>query len=215
MSYVKVVVRALAIVGAAAFTVAACQAPKPPVLVSPGEPGVGCPVGAGVTLVTSCDMHGWTFGTSGTSRFVSGPPTPPEGLGSVELAPGGAISTNRFAGLRLVDIADLQYSFSLPSDPGGGEAPVLTLAVDDDGNGTPDGEIVITPDPGGVLIGQWQRWDSLAEVEAYAATHANATVADVSSGSVRLSAGPGWPAGFVGHVDAFTINGQVFDFDVV
>jgi hypothetical protein len=144
---------------------------------------LGTPTFADV-VVSPDNMNGWTIYTtnntgalntgSGTGNFVSGPATPPLGLGSGHLmtpSGGGDQSVQfrniGFAGTRIADLTSLSYS-TYASAWNGQQLPYLTIWLDTGdrlhfeptysaagaGNGNPNPQA----DP---ALNTWQTWDAL------------------------------------------------------
>jgi hypothetical protein len=102
--------------------------------------------------------------------FVSGPETPPEGSGSVEISVTGAqrrnLATYQFAGTALADITQLKFSTYNPSAGNGGSpnrSGYLNFNVSFDGNDTWQRRLFYVPSQNGtVLQDTWQQWDAIA-----------------------------------------------------
>lgn len=134
---------------------------------------------AGAYVVSPAGMNGWYFWndkddipTGSPGELVSGPGTPPLGVGSVRLGPltdigttGGGhsvIATNDYLGTRVDAITSLSYSTYQPG-------PVLAIALQFDVRYRPSdvsygGRLVFEPyQNGAVSVGAgWQSWSPLA-----------------------------------------------------
>jgi hypothetical protein len=117
------------------------------------------------------NMHGWDFfqetAGSSTGSMVTGPFTPPIGVGSANLALGsGSIVLGKagYAGMRLDSINVLQYSTYRTSGPTD-TAITLQFDIDSDVNDTNtvyQGRLVYEPyHSQTVATGNWQTWDTL------------------------------------------------------
>jgi hypothetical protein len=143
-----------------------------------------------VVQVTPSTPNGWasyltddsgTIGTgSGTAGFVTGPSTPPLGVGSFHLmTPAGGgdqsvqLRNSSFAGTRVDSLTTLSYSTHATAW-NGSQLPYLTLWLDLDGNGSRDDRLWFEPtyssagagngNPNpqpNVALNQWQTWDAL------------------------------------------------------
>jgi hypothetical protein len=133
----------------------------------------------------STDSSGVAGTGSGSGQFVTGPDTPPSGVGSVNLQTGDGttggdgsmqLRNSSWDGTLLSSITTLQYSTYATSD-NGSQLPYLTLYLNTDpstisgyndrlffepvysnagaGNGDP------FPDQGPVALNQWQTWNTL------------------------------------------------------
>ena len=135
--------------------------------------------GATVTVSPPSNLNGWVPTQSGTAAttFVTGPATPPLGVGSVQLAIGAdgnsaaQMRNTTYNGTLLSSISALSYSTFVQMDGSGGQAPYLILNVDYDANGTNDDLLFFEPiyqgvtffptNPQGPLaVGVWQTWDA-------------------------------------------------------
>jgi hypothetical protein len=140
--------------------------------VAPAELGIWQPLlldGAGNTLPPG----------DGGVTFVVGPPGQPAGVGSARLATAAGhgdgsalLQSAAFAGTALSAIRALSYS-TYVTQTNGTQLPFLRLAIDLDGNGTPDDQLFFEPiyQSAGVFgipaqppiqIGAWQTWDARA-----------------------------------------------------
>ena len=137
--------------------------------------------GSLVPYTTPLGSPGWYFWndkddlpTGSPGALVSGPATPPLGIGSVELGPltdGGAtagghsvIATNGYSGTALADITSLSYSTYQPG-------PTLAIAIQFDvkyraADTAYGGRLVFEPyQNGAVIVGSgWQSWSPLAGI---------------------------------------------------
>ncbi len=132
------------------------------------------------TALTAPNPAGWSFYTQNTATgaMVSGPGTPPAGVGSFEMRTGSGtgaglggktfLGTSNYSGTLLSSISTFRYrtyvssaSLSLPH-----LAPSINMYVDLDGNGTRDTtfvfEPVYVPGQGAVAQDVWQTWDVLS-----------------------------------------------------
>jgi predicted acyltransferase (DUF342 family) len=116
------------------------------------------------------NMQGWVFfqenSGSSTGSMVSGPITPPIGVGSANLVLGtGSMVLGKaaYAGMRLDNITSLEYSTYRTSGPA---AAAITLQFDidsdvEDENTVYKGRLVYEPyHSETVLTGQWQTWNT-------------------------------------------------------
>lgn len=145
---------------------------------------------AHAVVVAPGNMNGWTYYTtdssgalntgSGTADFVTGPATPPIGVGSGHLqtpAGGGDQSVQArlqgFAGTPLASLTSLSYS-TYVTQWNGAQVPYLTVWLDLDGNGSRDDRLWFEPtySDGGygngnpfpqapVALNTWQTWNVL------------------------------------------------------
>jgi hypothetical protein len=154
----------------------------------PGLEGVSR---ASTVVVSPGNMDGWTFATvngsfladptAGTAAMVTGPATPPLGVGSAHLATivgggdGGAmIGTSALDGLYLSDITSLSYSTYMTTN-NGQQFPYVALSFSTDGSGdpstidnvifeppyqTPSSGNPSLPDQGGTAMNTWQTWNA-------------------------------------------------------
>ena len=137
-------------------------------------------------VVTPAVPHGWVPRTvdDGNGAFtasvawVSGPGTPPLGIGSVQLSPGtdggdaAEVRNVNYSGVTLATLTELSYSTYVQGGGSGGQAPYIILAVDYDNNGTSDDLLFFepvyqtvaffppNPQPA-IVVGAWQTWDAL------------------------------------------------------
>jgi FG-GAP-like repeat/FG-GAP repeat len=134
--------------------------------------------------VSPVNMQGWQIQTSSTATaaFVTGPKTPPIGIGSGELRVGadgdsGAQFRNpNFGGTMLNTLTELRYNTYVSNDSTapaiGDQTPYIILNVDRDSNGTLDdllffepeyqhGYTANVPDQGDNVLNTWQSWDAL------------------------------------------------------
>lgn len=117
-----------------------------------------------------------TPGSTGSTSFVDGPPVPPLGVGSVELAVGADGDSGeelRFTtldGQLLTSITSLEY-WTYVQSGSGQQAPYLVLRIDWDGDNVQDdliffepeyqhGYTALVPDQGDLVVGMWQSWDA-------------------------------------------------------
>ena len=139
---------------------------------------------AQLIVVTPASLDGWQLQTDSTATvsFVSGPATPPLGVGSAQLSVGsdgdsGAQLRNiDYAGVQLSDLTALTYSTYVSQDvtfpTTGDQTAYIILNVDRDGNGTIDdllffepeyqhGYTTAVPDQGDNVLNTWQTWNAL------------------------------------------------------
>lgn len=101
--------------------------------------------------------------------FLTGPATPPAGVGSVEISVTGTqrrnLATYQFSGTPLADITELKFSTYNPSAGNGGSADrsaYLNFNVDFNGTDTWQRRLVYVPrNNGAVVQDTWQEWDAL------------------------------------------------------
>ena len=131
---------------------------------------------AGTVVITPNNPNGWGFfqeTPTGSGTFVSGPSTPPLGIGSAQFTvdgTGGEIfGTFAFAGTRLDAITSLGYSTYRVSG-GSALAPSLQLDIDTDvtdANTSWQGRLVYEPYyTHTVSTGVWQTWNPLDNASA-------------------------------------------------
>jgi len=122
---------------------------------------------------------GWIFYSQSTAagQFVTGPATPPAGLGSFHVVTGpGAggvggkswLATSNHDGTLLSAITAFGYSTYVESTSGAADhiTPAINLYVDLDGDGLRDNTLVFEPvyvanEQGPVQKGVWQTWNTL------------------------------------------------------
>src|SRR3954454_16745007 len=206
------------------------------------------PVAAGsaaTVTVQPSQMNGWACANDQTDTpeactFVTGPATPPLGVGSVELsaptpADGHVIATPAYTGTRLDALTGLDYSTFQ-------SAPTLAIALQFDIRYRPTdvaygGRLVFEPYQNGtVTVGSgWQHWDALSGVWWASKTPAAgsnglcpqsspcplstilaAYPAATLSQNLLLKAGSHW-TGFTGNADALTVStaggSTTYDFE--
>ena len=194
-------------------------------------------------VVTDRQLNNWNTYTepTGTLAFVIGPGTPPSGSGSlrISLGPNGdgkaALLYNGLAGTPLSALTQISYSTYVQNN-NSGQAPALELAVDNNGDGTRDDQLVFEPvyqtgnypgviqNGGMVLLNTWQTWNGMTggwwaasdetagpstyTLASYLAAHPSATLIDEPTlGGVILTGGGGNTwNNFVGYADALTIG---------
>jgi hypothetical protein len=194
-------------------------------------------------VVSDCRLNGWNTYTepTGTLSFVNGPGTPPQGSGSLQIALGpngdgkAAVLYNGLAGTPLSSLTQITYSTYVQSNTSG-QAPALELAIDNNGDGTRDDQLVFEPvyqtgnypgviqNGGMVLLNTWQTWNGMTggwwaasdetagpstyTLASYLAAHPTATIIDAPTlGGVILTGGGGNTwNNFIGNVDALTIG---------
>lgn len=191
---------------------------------------------AATQSITPSDMMGWGFveeTPTGTGDMVTGPDTPPMGVGSahfvVDDTGGELLAKAGYAGTRLDEITGLEYSTYRTS---GADALAVSLQfnVDDDLNDADDswkGRLVFEPYyTETVNTGEWQTWDPMtqgkwwgtgATVAAECSMASPCTWNEVLAAfpdagihqvyeAVGLKAGGSWAGGFDGNADALTIE---------
>jgi hypothetical protein len=198
--------------------------------------------------VTPSNMQGWTFiddqnnsTATATGQMVTGPATPPLGVGSAQLsaptpADGQALLTAAYAGTSLSSLTNMQYS-SYQSGP----TLAISLAFDVRYSPTDtgyQGRLVFEPYQNGeTTVGSgWQTWNPLqgkwwASKTNAAGSNGLCTQGNPCSwsdvmtnwpdasilGNVVFKAGSNWNSPFVGNVDAFTIgvsgNDTTYNFE--
>jgi len=183
-------------------------------------------------------LNGWgggaETGATATGGFVTGPDTPPLGVGSLSFqtpasADGYAWGTLQFNGTRFDQITDLEYSTYRTSPVAQVQAVALQFNVDydlTDANVLWQGRLVYEPYQSGETISDnvWQTWSPLdgkwwgsggdGKVQCPQATPCtwaqvlskwpNAGI-HTTQGAVILKAGSGW-TNFDGNADALTIG---------
>jgi len=138
------------------------------------------------TKVSPSNMQGWAFKVTSPdlAEFVTGPTTPPLGVGSAHLATGASTTLETllhksYLGTKLADIGTLNYSaFTNSSAPV--LNPVLEIYVNTDNLG-PD---ILAFDPHNQInqvaqSGIWQNWDTLSPTGIWITTAS--TVCDSKS----------------------------------
>jgi hypothetical protein len=156
---------------------------------------------------------------------------------------GGVVLGNAaYGGMALSNINTLEYSTYRVSG-GNALAPALQFNIDTnqfDANVAWQGRLVYEPyHTQTVLTGEWQAWDTLDDAagtgtgnwwftgapgntvcpQANPCTWTEVLTAFPNAGvhtvfgGVLFKAGGGWVGGFVGNVDAFVINSDVYDFE--
>lgn len=202
------------------------------------------PASASTTAVVHPgDMQGWSFFpeapfTTQTGEMVNGPATPPLGTGSAQLAVadgGGMVLGVAHGALRFDAVEGLGYS-TYRQTGGDAHAVALQFNVDydlTDENDEWQGRLVYEPyHDNTVLTGEWQSWDPLTGSGWWSTQSGHTTCTQANScaladvllqqpdagihatlGAVLLKAGSNWP-GFVGNVDALTINDTTYDFEL-
>jgi hypothetical protein len=134
--------------------------------------------------VWSGDQNAWFDASirSGDAAFVTGPATPPLGLGSLELSTGadlttplnggvggkGIFATEQFNGQQLADLTELSYSTYQQQVAATHPhlLPGLNVQVDINNDGVRDTTLVFepvyVPEQGAILPNTWQSWDTLS-----------------------------------------------------
>ncbi len=138
------------------------------------------PTSTADVVVNASGEHGWVTWTDMTASidFVSGPATPPLGIGSVRMQPGtdgdsaGRLRTTNLDGTLLSDLTSLSYQTYVSTNLNC-QAPYLLIEVDLDSNTTADDYLFFepcyqtgtyggdnVPDQGTVTLNTWQTWDA-------------------------------------------------------
>jgi len=193
---------------------------------------------ASTVVVSPSNPQGWAFfddnGNGGSGSFVTGPGTPPLGVGSAQLSVNAVNQGYALGGTtnstKLADLTTVSYS-TYVQQGNNTIAPALQFNVDQDvtdANTAYQGRLVYEPYMNGTVTdGQWQTWDaasgkwwlsrsstlfggncSQASPCTFAeleALYPNIGVLD-GTGNVVIKAGSGWNVPFVGNVDALTIG---------
>lgn len=168
--------------------------------------------------------------------FVTGPSTPPTGVGSVQISVTGTqrrnLATYQFSGTALADITTLAFSTFNPSIGNGGSANrsgYLNFNVDFNGTDTWQKRLVYVPsDNGTVVQDSWQEWDTInggAALWKYSGSTWPGTVipgttsrtwSDILSSypGVRIRVTDSWLGVRVGepYADGYTENIDAFKF---
>jgi hypothetical protein len=148
------------------------------------------PLSAATLTVSPADMNGWNFsatdnnGTinqgSGTGDFVTGPATPPLGVGSAHMQTSAGngdqsvqLRTGALAGIKVADLTALSYS-TFATSWNGAQLPYLTIWVSTTGGTTSDDRLWFEPaysngqygnnNPNpqpDVALNTWQTWNAL------------------------------------------------------
>jgi len=129
------------------------------------------------TVNTFASPGGWAYRTENTASgaLVTGPGTPPSGVGSFSMPTGAGIGpglggktylfTNLYDGTPLASLTTLKY-WTYISNGVLPVAPALNLYVDLDNNGTRDTTFVWEPvyavSQGPVALNTWQQWNALS-----------------------------------------------------
>ena len=122
-------------------------------------------------LVQPANPNGWVFteeASVGVGGIITGPGTPPLGVGSAQLQVNTSgiesLSTGAYAGVRLDQLSQLIYhSYTL----GGGPLKAVLLEFDmdynlNDANPAPQGRLIFDPTlNGSVTPDTWQMWNAL------------------------------------------------------
>lgn len=129
-----------------------------------------------IVLTTAAANNKWFFyndendtidNTLGS--FVTGPSTPPAGIGSAQVSVTGTqrrnLSTYQFRGTPLANITELKFSTYNPSAGNGGSANrsgYLNFNVDFNGTDTWQRRLVFVPSANGTVVqNSWQEWDAI------------------------------------------------------
>jgi hypothetical protein len=141
------------------------------------------------TLITPTNLDGWTMfattagtnnpGGDGMANIVTGPGTPPLGIGSAHLFTGGngeqsaQLRNNAWAGTRIDDLTTLKYS-TYATSWNGQQLPYLTIYLDTNNDNVRDDRLWFEPDYSGpgagngnpspqapVALNVWQTWNCL------------------------------------------------------
>jgi hypothetical protein len=195
------------------------------------------------TVVSTANMRGWSFindcGVGAPSgALVSGPASPPLGMGSAQLTVGAAnecmmLATQAYIGTMLSHLTSMNYA-SYQSGPTAAVALQFDVRYHP-GDAVYQGRLVFEPYQGGaVLVGPaWQNWSALDGkwwASKTSAVGSNGLCPQSSPctwsqiqlnwpgasilGSILFKAGSGWTA-FSGNVDAFAIgiDGVITTYD--
>ena len=174
-------------------------------------------------IVSGANPNGWAFiqeNPTGIGGYVSGPTTPPLGIGSAQLQVNNtgieSLATGLYAGTRLDQLTQLIYhTYTQSSTPP--EAIMLQLDMDydlNDVNTTSQGRLVYDPALNGTpVVGAWQTWNALSGKwyatstpgslvcpQANPCTLATLLAAYPNAGIRVGAAGPGDPAGQIRFV---------------
>ncbi len=193
---------------------------------------------AATVVISPANTQGWGFfeeTPTGSGAFVTGPSTPPQGLGSVQLTVDGTggqlFGVQAYTSTLLSNINTLTYQTYRQSGSAA-LAPSFQMLVDydlTDGNTGWQGRLVYEPSLSGTnpSTGVWESWDTLDVNARWWATQppGNATCSQGTPCTwatilstfpnagihstfpmVGFKAGGGWASSFVGNVDDFTIE---------
>ena len=194
---------------------------------------------ATVVVVTPTNAHGWAFFDDnehgGSGSFVSGPGTPPLGMGSAQLGVNGSTQGLALGGsitgaTPLTSLTSASYS-TYAQQGNSLIAPALQFNIDKDvtdSSASYQGRLVYEPYMNGTVTdGRWQHWNAAAGKWwlSKSATLFNGNCAQASPctfgelvalyphigtltgvGNVVFKAGSGWNVPFIGSVDAFTFG---------
>jgi hypothetical protein len=167
-------------------------------------------------------------------QFVTGPGTPPAGVGSLEMSlstadnPGRVelFRTERYDGTLVRDLRTITYSTFTQANAGNDtpqQPAYLRLSVDTDGDGGTDDSLFFYPaDNGTPTEGTWQTWDAGTGVwgvndnsaegvtlEQYTVAHPDATIVD-NEDQADISQVDGGVAFLVGGGGAGQMDGDYF-----
>ena len=146
-------------------------------------------VSAATTVVTPSNPGNWVSTEEalcrgsdpyqGSATYVTGPGSPPAGIGSLQMSVGALGDSSprmflkQFTGTRLDALTTLQYSTYVQAYQGSQDI-YLRLYLDTDGNTTVDDSILFEPayqtaasgnpalpDQGAIATGTWQTWNAL------------------------------------------------------
>ena len=188
----------------------------------------------------------WAFwpedGGNGIGYYAYGPGTPPAGTGSAyfDVAATGdrmRLVTQAYAGMKVVDFTELEYSTYVDPTSGDFQAPTISFDINfGEGSDAWQGRMTYEPYYNGTVEkGKWQGWNALdnnakwwfskpganslsvcGQSEPCTLTYIKTTFPNAyinsTSKNFMLSAGGGW-TNFKGYADNLKINGQVFDFE--
>lgn len=192
---------------------------------------------AGTTVVTPASMDGWaavhdTCGAASTAAtaFVTGPGSPPAGVGSVRFTIGSngdsyeTLRTAAYDGTKLSDLTAFDYWTYETAFGSGSQAAYIDLYVYD---GTTNDILTFEPvyqgGAGTVVLATWQHWNAFGgqwwtdnaggpppftTLSAYIAAHPNAIIRNDGQRNVVLATGCGGAAwtNFDGNADELTIG---------
>ena len=123
-------------------------------------------------IVSQANPNGWAFiqeATTGVGGYVTGPGTPPLGVGSAQLQVNStgieSLASGLYAGTRLDQLTQLVYhTYTQSSTPP--EAIMLQLDMDynlNDANTAPQGRLIYDPTLNGTVTpGAWQMWNAFS-----------------------------------------------------
>jgi len=137
------------------------------------------------TVNTFASPAGWAYRTENTATgaLVTGPGSPPSGVGSFTMPTGAGLGagqggktylfTSIYDNLPLNSLNEFTYWTYISNNGGSELAPSINLYVDWDNNGTRDTTLVWEPiyatsqNFGNVITGSWQQWNALSNDDAW------------------------------------------------